>query len=49
MAAREQRLQQTALHLAAGGGHVEVMQALLEAGADVGALDWAGYTPLGLA
>ena len=34
------------LHLAAQGGHVNVMDALLAAGANVNALDARGYTPL---
>ena len=34
------------LHLAALGGHIEVMQALLGGGADVNAGDVDGYTPL---
>ncbi|GEM_PF-669837 len=34
------------LHLAAQGGHIEVMQALLQGGADVNAGDADGYTPL---
>ena len=34
------------LHLAAQGGHTEVMDALLDAGADMNAADARGYTPL---
>ncbi len=34
------------LHLAAQGGHLDVMDLLLEAGADVNAADARGYTPL---
>ena len=34
------------LHLAAQGGHLEVMELLLEAGADINAVDARGYTPL---
>ena len=34
------------LHLAAQGGHIDVMNALLDAGADVNALDARGCTPL---
>lgn len=34
------------LHLAAQGGHIDVMDALLDAGADVNAIDVRGYTPL---
>ena len=34
------------LHLAAQGGHIELMAALLAAGADVNAGDARGYTPL---
>ena len=34
------------LHLAGQGGHVDVMEAQLEAGADVNARDGRGYTPL---
>ncbi|MCE2472100.1 MAG: sigma-70 family RNA polymerase sigma factor [Anaerolineae bacterium] len=34
------------LHLAAQGGHIELMAALLEAGADINARDASGYTPL---
>ncbi len=34
------------LHLAAQGGHIEVMEALLQEGADVNAGDAKGYTPL---
>ncbi len=34
------------LHLAAQGGHIDVMDALLAAGADLNAADARGYTPL---
>ena len=34
------------LHLAAQGGHIKLMAALLEAGADINARDLRGYTPL---
>ena len=34
------------LHLAAQGGHIELMNALLAAGADINARDACGYTPL---
>ena len=34
------------LHLAAQAGHVDVMEALLEAGAGINAVDARGYTPL---
>ena len=34
------------LHLAAPGGHIDVMDALLNAGADVNAQDARGFTPL---
>ncbi|MCY4073451.1 MAG: sigma-70 family RNA polymerase sigma factor [Chloroflexi bacterium] len=34
------------LHLAAQGGHLEAMELLLEAGADINAVDARGYTPL---
>ncbi|MCY3781848.1 MAG: sigma-70 family RNA polymerase sigma factor [Chloroflexi bacterium] len=34
------------LHLAAQGGHIDVMDALRGAGADLNALDGRGYTPL---
>ena len=34
------------LHLAAQGGHIELMSALLAAGADINARDVRGYTPL---
>ena len=34
------------LHLAAQGGHIELMAALLAAGADIDARDARGYTPL---
>ena len=36
----------TPLHAAADGGHAEAIAALLRAGADVGAMDGAGNTPL---
>ena len=36
----------SALHLAAQGGHIELMAALLAAGADINALDDRAYTPL---
>jgi len=36
----------SALHLAAQGGHIELMRALLAAGADIDAPDDRGYTPL---
>lgn len=36
----------TALHLAAGGGGIEALEALLEAGADPGAADVEGRTPM---
>lgn len=35
-----------ALHLAAQGGHLEVVRLLLEHRADVGIRDWRGHTPL---
>jgi hypothetical protein len=34
------------LHLAAQGGHIELMEGLLAAGADINARDARGYTPL---
>jgi len=34
------------LHLAAQGGHLDAMELLLEAGADINAVDARGYTPL---
>lgn len=34
------------LHLAAQGGHIDVMELLLEAGADINAVDARGFTPL---
>ena len=37
------------LHLAAQGGHIDVLEALLATGADVNAIDLRGYTPLHLA
>ena len=37
---------ETALHLAAAGGDVALCEALLEAGADINALNYAGLTPL---
>ena len=36
----------TPLHLAAQGGHLDAMDLLLEAGADINAVDARGYTPL---
>ena len=37
---------QTVLHKAATAGNVELVQCLLEAGADINAVDWDGITPL---
>jgi ankyrin repeat protein len=43
------RIGNTALHLAACTGHIDVVTVLLQAGTDVNAEDMAGHTPLQLA
>jgi ankyrin repeat protein len=47
--AREQRYGDTALMWAAAAGHVDVVRLLIEAGADVRAVDDEGVTALHLA